>query len=89
MRLLLFFILITLLLSADTKAQDTAVVRYNVSENYPDPNQQYHIDLLKLVLDASRHKHGEYELVPGKVGMLQGRASLMIKKGEIIDIMWE
>lgn len=58
-------------------------VHYNLSKIHPDPNQQYHVDLLTLVLETSRDKYADYQLVPVTVAMLQGRALKMLQQGKL------
>lgn len=64
------------------------VVRYNISETYPEAKQAYYIDLLKLILDASSDKYGDFELTPVILDMSQGRASVMLQQERTIDILW-
>ncbi|MGB1263073.1 MAG: hypothetical protein ACPG52_09205 [Cognaticolwellia sp.] len=64
------------------------VIRYHVSESYHDPKQAYYVDLLKLILDASRNSYGGYQLLPVKLDMPRARSSSMLQKGRLIDITW-
>lgn len=84
--LLFFYVGISLIVSAATTAND--VVRYNISKIYPDPKQSYYIDLLTLILESSRDKYGDYQLVPVTVEMSQGRTSIMVQQGKSIDVTW-
>jgi hypothetical protein len=76
------------LLVVNVIAQANDVVRYNISQLHPDTKQSYYIDLLSLVLDASRDKYGDYQLIPVTLEMSQGRTSIMLKQEEGIDVAW-
>lgn len=76
---LLFFI-------SPSFAVDT--VRYNLSLQYPDPKQQYFLDILELALEASKKNYGDYKLLPVNVEMSQGRASSLLELDEDIDVAW-
>ena len=52
-----------------------------------DPQRQYYIDLLKLALDKSVDKFGEYELEPISAPMWQQRQLQSLKLG-ILDVVW-
>lgn len=84
--LLLLFSMPLLLTSISTQAADT--VRYNISTTHPDAKQSYYIDLLSLILEESRDKYGAYQLTPITQEMSQGRTSIMVQQGEVIDVTW-
>jgi len=88
MRVLRLLLLITFLLASSMNANALDVVRYNISETYPEAKQAYYIDLLKLILDASSDKYGDFELTPVILDMSQGRASVMLQQERTIDILW-
>tara|TARA_Y100000782_G_scaffold21369_2_gene23074 strand:- start:804 stop:1649 length:846 start_codon:yes stop_codon:yes gene_type:complete len=82
----LISILCLLFFTSPSFAVDT--VRYNLSLQYPDPKQQYYIDILELALDASVDTFGEYELLAVNIEMPQGRASTVLELNEVIDVTW-
>jgi hypothetical protein len=69
-------------------AQATDIIRYNLSKKHFDPKQDYYIDLLKLILDNSKDRFGDYQLLPVVIEMPQGRTSLMVQQGDKIDVTW-
>jgi len=77
------FIFITLLWCVNASAVD--LVRYVESE---DGKQSYFVDLLKLTLETSRDKYGDYLLIGVAVDMAQGRSSIMLERNEVIDLTW-
>ncbi len=81
-----FIFIAVLMVSAMSAAND--MVRYNISKLHPDPKQSYYIDLLTLILDASRDKFGDYQLIPVTLEMSQGRTSIMVRQGKAIDVTW-
>ena len=83
----LFFSAIALLFSSVT-TQANDVVRYNISAVHPDAKQRYYIDLLTSILEASSDKYGGYQLIPVNLEMSQGRMSMMLKHGQIVDVTW-
>ncbi len=85
---LLFFSALLLLLFTSMTAQATDTVRYNISTIHPDAKQSYYIDLLSLILAASRDKYGAYQLIPMTQEMSQGRTSIMVQQGQAIDVTW-
>jgi hypothetical protein len=86
--LLLLFSAPLLLLLTSIAAQATDTVRYNISTTHPDVKQSYYIDLLTLILAASRDKYGTYQLIPVTQEMSQGRTSIMVQQGKVIDVTW-
>ena len=84
---LLFFSALMLLLSSSV-SHASDVVRYNISQTHPDAKQSYYIDLLSLILEASREKYGAYQLIPVPLEMSQGRTSIMVQQGQAIDVTW-
>lgn len=64
------------------------LVRYNISEKYPDPKQAYYIDLLELALEETKQEYGGYSLQPIPVEMTQGRTSIMVELDRGIDVTW-
>ena len=90
MKLLKFrpvFFLITLL-SCINFVNATDLIRYAYSESHPDPKQSYFVDLLTIVLETSKEKYGTYQLQPVAIEMGQGRTSMMLQRGELVDIAW-
>ncbi|KGJ90857.1 hypothetical protein [Colwellia psychrerythraea] len=81
-------ILITLLITTITHANEIDLVRYIDSKEFPDPKQSYFVDLLKLTLEASKDQFGEYQLQPINIEMAQARSSLMLQRNEYIDLTW-
>jgi len=66
----------------------TDVVRYIVSEKFPDPKTLYFSDLLKLTLDETKEEYGDYLLQPIVIETGQERTSVMLERNEFIDIAW-
>lgn len=64
------------------------VVRYNLSIKYPDPKQQYYVDVLELALKSSTDEFGDYELKDVSVEMPQGRSSILVELDQGLDITW-
>ena len=64
------------------------LVRYNISEQYPDPKQAYYIDLLALALEETKQEYGGYFMQPIPVEMSQGRTSIMVELDHGIDVTW-
>lgn len=86
----IFFVLfstLVLLFSAIT-TQATDVVRYSTSKAHHDTKQDYYIDLLSLILEASRDRYGAYQLVPVTLEMPQGRTSVMVQQEKAINVTW-
>lgn len=81
---ILFFALLFVL----PQAIATDVIRYVQSERYPDPKEVYFVDLLTLVLEQTKAQYGEYRLEPVAIEMAQERTSLMIARGEYVDLTW-
>lgn len=81
-----FFIITLIFYSAISYSVET--VRYNISEIHPDAKQSYYIDLLSLILETSRDKYGDFQLIPVTLEMSQGRTSIMVQQGEKIDVTW-
>lgn len=88
MRALLILFVLVFVISNSARVQAVDVIRYNISTTYVDPKQGYYIDLLKLVLEASRSKYGDYQLIPVTIEMSQSRASIMVQQGQTIDVTW-
>jgi len=82
----LFFSAVMFICSASAYAVD--VIRYNLSTAHPDPKQSYYIDLLKLILEASRDSYGDFQLLPVTLEMSQGRTSMMVQQGRSVDVTW-
>jgi len=66
----------------------TDVVRYIVSEKFPDPKTLYFSDLLKLTLEQTQEEYGDYLLQPIVIETGQERTSVMLERNEFIDIAW-
>jgi hypothetical protein len=81
-------VLMTLLISSSTYANERDVVRYIDSKDFPDPKQSYFVDLLKLTLEASKEQYGSYKLQPINIEMAQARTSIMLQRNEYIDLTW-
>ncbi len=82
-------LLITLaLISNFTFANELDLVRYIESKKYPDLKQSYFVDLLKLALEASKSRYGDYKLQPVNIEMAQARTSMMLQREEYIDLTW-
>ena len=64
MRMLLISPLLIVMLISSMCADATDVVRYNISETYPEAKQAYYIDLLTLILAASSEQYGDFKLKP-------------------------
>lgn len=88
MRNLILFLKAIILLLVSLTAAGKDIVRYNLSEIYPDPKQSYYIDLLTLILNSSRDKYGDYQLIPVTLEMSQGRTSIMVQQRKAIDVTW-
>ncbi len=88
MRMLLISPLLIVMLISSMCADATDVVRYNISETYPEAKQAYYIDLLTLILAASSEQYGDFKLSPVLLDMSQGRASAMLQQGRTIDVAW-
>lgn len=83
-RLLITFLLI----SSFAHANNIDRIRFVDSKQYPDPKQSYFIDLLTLVLEASKTKYGDYQLQPVTIEMAQARTSKSLQNNEFIDLTW-
>jgi len=81
-------VLVIMLLSTITHANEIEQVRYIDSKDFPDPKQSYFIDLLKLTLEASKDQYGDYQLQPVTIEMAQARTSVMLQRNEYIDLTW-
>lgn len=81
-------VLITIIISTLTHANEIDLVRYIDSKQYPDPKQSYFVDLLKLTLEATKDQYGDYQLQPINIEMAQGRTSLMLERNEYVDLTW-
>jgi hypothetical protein len=80
---------LVLFVSISTEAMPTIdVVRYVDSQKHPDSKKTYFIDLLNLILEASKPEYGEYKLQPIATEMGQARGSLMIQRNQYIDLNW-
>jgi hypothetical protein len=80
---------LALFVSIKTEAMPTIdVVRYVDSQKHPDSKKTYFIDLLNLILEASKPEYGEYKLQPIATEMGQARGSLMIQRNQYIDLNW-
>nr|WP_232846886.1 hypothetical protein [Shewanella nanhaiensis] len=66
---------------------DPQVIRYNISDQFVDPKQSYYIDLLRLSLDKSRERYGDYQLQAVVSEMAQARTVQLVQKGEL-DLVW-
>jgi len=80
--LVIFLVIIT------HSANASDLIRYIDSKAYPDPKQAYFVDLLTLVLEATKGEYGDYLLRSEPAEMSQGRTSLMLERNEVIDITW-
>lgn len=81
-----FIVLVITFISLNILAQD--IVRYNISEQFPDQKQDYYIDLLELILAESSKEFGDYQMIPVPIEMPQGRSSIMVEQNNSIDITW-
>jgi len=81
-------VLITLLISTIAYANEVEQVRYIDSKDFPDPKQSYFVDLLKLILEASKEQYGDYQLQPVNIEMAQARTSVMLQRNKYIDLTW-
>ena len=79
-----FFIFLTVVNSCLA----TDVVRYVVSEKYPDPKNSYFVELLTLALENTKKEYGDYNLQPVVFEMGQERTSKMLERNELIDLTW-
>ncbi|MFT5756552.1 MAG: hypothetical protein ACI9LM_001271 [Alteromonadaceae bacterium] len=84
MRFLFFILLVSV--SQACLAQD--VVRYVHSKEHSDFKDKYFVDLLTLVLEATKFEFGEYRLQPVAIDMPQERTSIMLERNEYIDLTW-
>jgi len=66
----------------------TDVVRYVVSEKFPDPKTLYFSDLLTLALEQTREEFGDFLLQPIVIETGQERTSIMLERNEFIDVAW-
>lgn len=64
------------------------VVKYSTYGRELLPYDRYYIELLKLVLDKSQDKFGEYLLKGVKVGKTQANMVTLIKHKKVINILW-
>ncbi|WP_065188569.1 hypothetical protein [Shewanella woodyi] len=87
MRILTFCSLYILLLSSLPVNAEPQVIRYNISDQFVDPKQSYYIDLLRLALDKSRERYGDYQLQAVVSEMAQARTVQLVQKGEL-DLVW-
>lgn len=81
-----FFVFIMLFHVMSLSASD--LVRYVESEKFPDEKQSYFVDLLALVLEASRDQYGDYQLTSVTAEMSQARTTLMLERNKVIDLTW-
>ena len=80
---------LVLFVSISTDAMPTIdVVRYVDSQKHPDSKKTYFIDLLNLIMEASKPEYGDYKLQPVATEMGQARGSLMIQRNQFIDLNW-
>lgn len=56
--------------------------------DYERRRQGYFVDLLKLVLEASKDKYGNYQLIPVSVAAEQARTTLLLRQNKVINVMW-
>lgn len=85
---IVMFTLTLLFLSTSAYANQTNQIRYIESKKYPDPKQSYFVDLLTLILNATKEEFGDYTLKPVAFEMSQARTSASLKRNEFIDIHW-
>lgn len=81
-------LLLVSLLSCIHLVSATDTIRYVDSKKYPDSKQSYFIDLLTLILEASKEKYGDYQLQPVAIEMAQERTSIMLEHNKFIDLTW-
>jgi len=81
-------LILLVLISNFTFANETDLVRYVESKKYPDLKQSYFVDLLILALEASKARYGDYRLQPVNIEMAQARTSVMLQREEYIDLTW-
>ncbi len=67
----------------------TDVVRYNISQQYNDPKQDYYIALLRMALNKSRERYGPYQLFENSFDHTpQGRTLDLVERGKLLDVHW-
>jgi hypothetical protein len=81
-------LILLVLISNFTFANETDLVRYVESKKYPDLKQSYFVDLLTLALEESKTRYGDYKLQPVNIEMEQARTSVMLQREEYIDLTW-
>lgn len=80
---------LVLVVSVSTYAMPAIdVIRYVDSKQHPDSKKTYFIDLLTLILEASKPEYGDYALQPVAIEMAQARSSLMLERNQYIDLTW-
>lgn len=87
-RFQLLLLIFAFLVTGSAYAQDSQSIRYNISLQFTDEKQSYYIDLLKLALEETTDEYGSYKLEPVLIEMPQGRTSIMIEQGGLIDVTW-
>ncbi len=66
----------------------TTVIKVVKSESKIDIRQKYYIELLKLSMEKTKYKYGDYKIERVQAG-IQGRtAQLLAQRSPLIDVMW-
>jgi len=82
--LLRHFIFSLIIFTSSVNALD--VVRFVESKS--DQKQAYFVDLLRLSMEVTKDKYGEYVVEGIEMEMEQGRSSIMLANNQHIDIVW-
>lgn len=66
----------------------TTVIKVVESESKIDIRQKYYIELLKLSMEKTKYKYGDYKIERVQAG-IQGRTAQLLAQGSpLIDVMW-
>lgn len=83
MKTLIKAILLILLASVATQSRGNEVISHLQPHQEYDPQNMYFVSLLRLALDESVEKYGEYSLNPINLNMLQARQLKSLKDGTL------
>ncbi|WP_198387137.1 hypothetical protein [Shewanella marisflavi] len=90
MRRLIVSVLAGLLICAGggVLAEEAPVlVRYYLSTHFVDNKQSYYIDLLRLAMEKSRDRYGDYLMQAVPLDMSQRRTIKLVEQGKL-DVVW-
>jgi hypothetical protein len=63
-------------------------VKYGTSLLLKNAQKSYYLDVLKLALEKSSDRYGDFELQEQVFEMHQGRTFNMLEQGKIVDVVW-